>query len=238
MSSSRSADANGTWAWLKPSRQPVEEPPTVEGLVGARRRWRPGLIALGVAGAVACAGGAAWMVSNAGERQPVLSVVRPVAAGEVIEPTDVGVVRLGVDDAKQVVPVRRLETVVGRRAVVPLMAGQLLAPGLVGGRADFPPEGRALAVVGVEPGMLPAGLASGQRVAVVPGIEPGGRAVAGEDAKLPDPVLGVVSAVGRPESASGKGAVTVLVEGAAVRRVAQMPEPRIAVLSESVKEVS
>ncbi|MFE6158810.1 SAF domain-containing protein [Streptomyces sp. NPDC056486] len=196
------------------------------------------MIALGVAGAVACAGGAAWMVGNAGQRQPVLSVVRPVAAGEVIEGRDVGVVRLGVDDAKQVVAAGRREAVVGRRAVVPLTAGQLLAPGQVGDKADFPPEGMALAVVSVEAGMLPAGLAAGQRVAVVPGIEPGGRAVVGEDAKLPDPVLGVVSAVGRPESASGKGAVTVLVEGAAVRRVAQMPEPRIAVLSESVKEVS
>ncbi|MGW7074627.1 SAF domain-containing protein [Streptomyces sp. NPDC054866] len=168
----------------------------------------------------------------------MLSVVGPVAAGEVIEERDVGVVRLGVDDAKQVVPAGRRAAVVGRRAVVPLTAGQLLAPGQVGDRAGFPPSGMALAVVGVEAGMLPAGLAAGQRVAVVPGIEPGGRAVAEEDAKLPDPVLGVVSAVGRPESASGKGAVTVLVEGAAVRRVAQMLEPRIAVLSESVKEVS
>ncbi|MEV8320450.1 SAF domain-containing protein [Streptomyces sp. NPDC059900] len=196
------------------------------------------MVALGVAGAVACAGGAAWLVGNAGERQPVLSVVRPVAAGEVIEGRDVGVVRLGVDDANQVVAAERRGAIVGRRAVVPLTARQLLAPGQVGDRAGFPPQGLALAVVGVEAGMLPAGLAGGQRVAVVPGLEPGGRAAADEDAKLPDPVLGVVNAVGRPESASGKGAVTVLVEGAAVRRVAQMPEPRIAVLSESVKEVS
>lgn len=238
MSPSRSTGVNGTWAWLKPPRRPSDEPPVSDGQVGARRRWRPGLVALGVAGAVACAGGVAWMVGSAGERKPVLSVARPVAAGEVIEARDVGVVRLGVDDATQVVPAGRHEAVVGRRAVVPLTGGQLLAPGQVGDSADFPPEGQALAVIGVEPGMLPAGLAAGQRVAVVPGIEPGGASAADEDAKLPDPVLGVVSAVGRPESASGKGAVTVLVEGAAVRRVAQMPEPRIAVLSESVKEVS
>lgn len=206
--------------------------------MGERRRWRPGLIAIGVAGAVACAGGVAWTVGEAGERKPVLTVVRAVAAGEVIEARDVRVVRMGVDDATQVVPAGRRDAVVGRRAVVPLMGGQLLAPRQVGDTADFPPEGRALAVVGVESGMLPAGLAAGQRVAVVPGLGPGGRAPGEKEEQLPDPVLGVVSAVGRPESSSSKATVTVLVEGAAVRRVAQLPDPRIAVLSESVKEVS
>lgn len=208
--------------------------------MGASRRWRPGLVALGVAGAIACAGGVAWTVGNAGERQPVLSVVRPVAAGEVIEARDVGVVRLGVDDATQVVRAGQPDAVIGRRAVVPLVPGQLLAPGQLGDAAGFPPDGQALVVVGVEPGMLPAGLAQGQRIAVVPGAPPGGRETSdtGADAKVPDPVLGVVNAVGRPESASGKGAVTVLVDAGAVRRVAQMSDPRVAVLSTSVKAVS
>ncbi|MFC4956828.1 SAF domain-containing protein [Streptomyces mauvecolor] len=177
-------------------------------------------------------------MSSAGHRLPVLAVVRPVGAGEVIEAADLGVVRLGVDDATQVVAAGRRDGVVGRRAVVPLLAGQLLAPGQVGDAAAFPPSGRALIVVGVEPGMLPAGLAAGQRIAVVPGTAPGGHAGGDAEAKLPDPVLGVVSAVSTPQSASGKGAVTVLVDAAAVRRIAQMTEPRIAVLSESVKEVS
>lgn len=206
--------------------------------MGAPRRWRLGLVALGVAGAIACAGGVAWAVSSAGERQPVLSVVRPVAAGEVIEARDVGVVRLGVDDATQIVLAGQRDAVIGRRAVVPLVAGQLLAPGQLGDSAEFPPDGQALVVVAVEPGMLPAGLAPGQRVAVVPGIPASGRTAADVDAQAPDPVLGVVDAVGRPESASGKGAVTVLVDAGAVRRVAQMSDPRVAVLSASVKAVS
>ncbi|WP_405598301.1 MULTISPECIES: SAF domain-containing protein [unclassified Streptomyces] len=206
--------------------------------MGAPRRWRPGLVALGVAGAIACAGGVAWTVGNAGERQPVLSVVRPVAAGEVIEARDVGVVRLGVDDATQLVLAGHRDAVIGRRAVVPLVSGQLLAPGQLGDAAGFPPDGQALVVVGVEPGMLPAGLAQGQRIAVVPGALPGGRGTADADAQVPDPVLGVVNAVGWPESASGKGAVTVLVDAGAVRRVAQMSDPRVAVLSTSVKAVS
>ncbi|WP_406516521.1 SAF domain-containing protein [Streptomyces sp. NBC_00134] len=206
--------------------------------MGAPRQWRPGLVALGVAGAIACAGGVAWTVGNAGERQPVLSVVRPVAAGEVIEARDVGVVRLGVDDATQLVLAGHRDAVIGRRAVVPLVSGQLLAPEQLGDAAGFPPDGQALVVVGVEPGMLPAGLAQGQRIVVVPGALPGGSGTAGADAQVPDPVLGVVNAVGRPESASGKGAVTVLVDAGAVRRVAQMSDPRVAVLSTSVKAVS
>lgn len=206
------------------------------GPVGARRRWRPGLIAVGAAGAIACAAGVAWMVSSAGGREPVLSVVRPVAAGEVIEARDLGVVRIGVGDAVQVLPAGQQEAVVGRRAVVPLVAGQLLAPAEVGEAAAFPPEGRALVVVGVEPGMLPAGLAAGQPVAMMPGTGPVGRAESGSDTDTPDPVLGVVDAVSQPESASGKGAVTVLVDAGAVRRVTQMPDPHIVVLSSSAKE--
>ncbi|MFD4644786.1 SAF domain-containing protein [Streptomyces sp. NPDC058441] len=168
----------------------------------------------------------------------MLSVVRPVAAGEAIEARDVGVVRLGVDDATQVVPAGQRGAVIGRRAVVPLVSGQLLAPGQLGGAAGFPPDGQALVVVGVESGMLPAGLAQGQRIAVVPGAAPDGRGTADANAQEPDPVLGVVNAVGRAESASGKGAVTVLVDAGAVRRVAQMSDPRVAVLSSSVKAVS
>ncbi|MFI5808582.1 SAF domain-containing protein [Streptomyces sp. NPDC051561] len=178
-------------------------------------------------------------MSSAGERQPVLTVVRPVAAGAVIEATDVGVVRLGVDDATQVVRAGERGAVVGRRAVVPLVAGQLLASGQVGDAAEFPGAGQALVVIGAEPGMLPAGLAAGQRVAVVPGAAPGaGEATSEEAAKVPDPVLGVVHAVSRPETSSGKGAVTVLVDAGAVRRAAQMAEPRVAVLGGGVKEVS
>ncbi|MEV0604277.1 SAF domain-containing protein [Streptomyces sp. NPDC050315] len=191
-----------------------------------------------MAGAIACAGGVAWMVGRAGERQPVLAVVHPVAAGAVIEARDVGVVRLGVDDATQVVPAGQREAVVGRRAVVPLVAGELLALGHVGDSAEFPPDGQALVVVGVEPGMLPAGLAAGQRVAVVPGTLPDGRAADEGEAEAPDPVLGVVNAVRQPQSASGKGAVTVLMDAGAVRRAAQLADPRIAVLSDSVKRVS
>ncbi|MFE9555445.1 SAF domain-containing protein [Streptomyces sp. NPDC006703] len=238
MSSSKTAGVNGGWGRLGPPRQLAEESPVGGGPVGARRRWRPGLVALGVAGAIACAGGVAWTVGSAGHRVPVLAVVRPVGAGEVIGAGDVGVVRLGVDDATQIVPARERAGVVGRRAVVPLLAGELLAPGQVGEVAEFPPQGRALVVVGVEAGMWPAGLAAGQRIAVVPGVPPGGRAATEADAKAPDPVLGVVSAVSRSDAASGKGAVTVLVDAAAVRRAAQMSDPRIAVLGESVKEVS
>jgi hypothetical protein len=197
------------------------------------------LIALGLAGAIACAGGVAWVVSSAGERQPVLTVVRPVAAGAVIEAADVGVVRLGVDDATQVVRAGERGAVVGRRAVVPLVAGQLLASGQVGDAAEFPGAGQALVVIGAEPGMLPAGLAAGQRVAVVPGAASAAGAATSEEAqKVPDPVLGVVHAVSRPETSSGKGAVTVLVDAGAVRRAAQMAEPRVAVLGGGVKEVS
>ncbi|MFE1411353.1 SAF domain-containing protein [Streptomyces sp. NPDC058746] len=216
-----------------------EEPwhgPLAEGApVGARRRWRPGLVALGAAGAITCAAGASWLLAEAGERAPVLTVARPVAAGQVIEAGDLGEVRLGFDDAKQVVPATDRNGVVGRRAVVPLVPGALLAPVHVGSEAVYPPSGKAQIVVAVDAVMLPPGLVAGQRVAVLQGAPLGAR-TAGEVPET-NPLVGVVSAVREAESASGKGAVTLLVDIAAVRRAAQFEDPRLAVLGGSDKEV-
>lgn len=155
-------------------------------------------MAVAVAGMLACGAVFAWILSTSGERAAVLSVVRPVAAGEVIRADDLGAVRLGFDDASQVVPAGQRGAVVGRRAVLPLAAGTLLGPGQVGRAAAFPPSGKAQIVVAMEAEMLPDGLSAGQRVALVPGVPPGGR-VAEEEKKAADPLVGVVNAVSRPQ---------------------------------------
>ncbi|MBC9718010.1 flagellar biosynthesis protein FlgA [Streptomyces sp. TRM66268-LWL] len=194
-------------------------------------------MALSLAGMLAIGALVAWLLGTAGERVPVLSVARPVAAGQVIEAADLRVVRLGIDDASQVVPAEKRGAVVGHRAVVPLAASTLLGPAQVGTAAAYPPAGKAQMVVAVEEEMLPAGITAGQRIALVPGAGPGGRVGADEKDKLPDPLVGVVSAVSRPPAASGKGAVTVLLDAAAVRSAAQLADPRIAVLGPQATEV-
>ncbi|MFJ8955035.1 SAF domain-containing protein [Streptomyces sp. NPDC102381] len=194
-------------------------------------------MAVAVAGMLACGAVFAWILSTSGERAAVLSVVRPVAAGEVIRADDLGAVRLGFDDASQVVPAGERGAVVGRRAVLPLAAGTLLGPGQVGRAAAFPPSGKAQIVVAVAAEMLPDGLSAGQRVALVPGVPPGGRVAEEEEKEAADPLVGVVNAVSRPQAASDKGAVTVLVDSAAVRDAARITDPRIAVLGPAVTEV-
>jgi len=112
-------------------------PEAVPRLAPLTRRRRPAVWVLGLA--LVCAGGAlaAVMTLAAGGRVAVLSVVRPVAAGEAITSADLGVARVPTDPQLDPIPATERGSVVGQLADVDLRPGTLLTR--VGER-PYPPD--------------------------------------------------------------------------------------------------
>jgi hypothetical protein len=131
----------------------------------ARRRRRLPFIALGGLLVIVCVLGYAWGAVRLGDRIQVLAVARPVAAGQAITVDDVKEVSAAQDPAVPLILAGQASQVVGRTAVVPLVAGTLLTSSMVGDAA-FPPSGKVTASLALKPGQYPESLASGARVAV------------------------------------------------------------------------
>ncbi|WP_258015992.1 SAF domain-containing protein [Streptomyces sp. AJS327] len=172
----------------------------------------------------------------ASDRAEVLVVARDVPAGKVIGREDLRTVRAAVE--RGVIPLDRRTEVVGHRARLPLPAGALVAPGMVGGRAAYPPVGMSQVTIGMEAGAGPSNLARGDRVALLPGPDqgaPSGPPDSGEGeveapGPDPDPVAGTVTGVREPASTGDAREVRVLVETPAVRRAVSLDRPRVVVL--------
>jgi hypothetical protein len=147
----------------------------------------------------------------------VLAVAEPVAAGEVIGETDLRVASVVPDPAVQLVPVSERDSVVGRTAAVPLAQGSLLSPGQVGA-VVWPPAGQSVVGVPVATGRLPAGLAPGSTVSVLPAEQP---ALAGGQGFAVAPA--VVVAVEAPNVA-GIRVVSLLLGELQARQVAAAGE--------------
>jgi len=112
----------------------------------ARRRW--GRIGAGAAAAVLGAWVFAALYLSAGDRTDVLVVSRDVGRLEVIDRSDLRVIRMSNDSDVESIDAGRVDEFVGRVAGVDLVAGSLLAEGQV-----LPAERKLLgageAVVGV-----------------------------------------------------------------------------------------
>lgn len=148
--------------WSQPvATTPVEPPMQAET---AARRSRSRLAALLLAGLVLLIAGARWG-ATAGSGSPVLVVARPVAAGTVLTPGHLAVVRLGRPGA-QLIDADHADKVAGRAAAVDLLAGTPLIPAMLTDTAA-PAAGEAVVGVSFEPATLPAELAVGARVRVV-----------------------------------------------------------------------
>lgn len=206
------------------------------------RRRRPGWMWGGLAAVVVSAVGFTVIVSAAGDRSDVLVLARDVQAGHELKPGDLRSVKVAAETG--VVPYEDRRGAVGKRARVPLVGGSLLAPGQVGGKADFPPKGASQVTVPVEEGGAAPDLARGERVALLPGPSGQGE-VTGESAgggkdegesSAGTAVVGTVSGVKKAKSSGSSGSVTVLVETAAVRRAAALDNPRVVVLPSEGRE--
>lgn len=111
-----------------------------------RRRW--GRIAVGLAASVVGAWVFAALYLSAGDRQEVLALSQTVERFDVIERTDLRVVRISTDTDVDTIDAAQLDGIVGRVTDVDLVAGTLLTD------EQLVPEGRRLlgpdeAVVGV-----------------------------------------------------------------------------------------
>jgi hypothetical protein len=125
------------------------------------------LLAVGGLLVLACVLAYAYGALRLGDRVQVLAVARPVAAGQVIAAADVRAVTAARDPSVALIAVADSGRVVGRTAVVPLVAGVLLTPALVGDAAAFPPAGTVTASLALKPGRYPQGVTAGSRVLVV-----------------------------------------------------------------------
>lgn len=199
------------------------------------RRRRPGWIWGGLGAVLVSAVGFTWIASSVGQREEVLIVARDVAAGSVLTAKDLRSVNVAADSG--VIPVESRENALGERARIPLVTGTLLSPTMVGHSADFPPKGRSQVTFAVEAAASPSDLARGDRVAVLPG--PDGQDVSAEQAEEQEQessVVGTVTGMRAPESASAVREVRVLVDTAAVRVATSIAHPRIVVLPAQGRE--
>lgn len=176
-----------------------------------RRRSIP-LAATGVLLVVVCALVFAEGWIQAGHRQPVLALARPIAAGQVITAADLQVVGVSAAGPVSLVPASRQAQVVGSTAAVSVPAGSLLAGSDVG--APPPPAGQVRVGVALKPGQYPPDLSPGQKVDVL--ATPASRATGSSGPGGTAPALpvgrGVVLSVSPASVASASGETVVELE--------------------------
>src|SRR5437764_493305 len=144
----------------------VGAPPSTADAVGLRPRRSPGRFVLALLGVAVVVLVFVTVALRADDKQPVLAVAQPVAAGQQLTNADVVVVRVALEAGVPVVPAASIDQVVGHTAAVPLVRGALLAPRQVG-PAAWPPAGQAVLALPVKAGHAPSGLSSGATVMVL-----------------------------------------------------------------------
>ncbi len=145
---------------------------TVVPQAAARARRVDFRVLIGLALLMAGILGTLAIVQQSGQRTPVLVMARSVQAGQVIGGGDVRVAELGVAPGVATVGIGERARVVGRRAAVPLEAGQVLGPVVV---ADGPTlaAGQVAMSLALAPEHAAAGqLRAGDQVAVVASGKP------------------------------------------------------------------
>lgn len=167
------------------ARQPMQGVLGSAARSSARSRSR---ILIGCLVALVSAFAVALLYADAGERQPVLVVARPVAAGQTIEAGDLREVLVAADGDVQMIDAAERTQVVGRTASVPLAAGSILTPDQVGDSTLLDPSDAVFGALLGE-GSYPVELRAGDRVLLY--VLPSGEA---EDGTT-EPVRATVVAV-------------------------------------------
>ncbi|MFY1632350.1 SAF domain-containing protein [Solwaraspora sp. WMMB335] len=195
-------------------------------------------VALGGLLVVVCVLAYAYGAAQLGDRVQVLAVARPVAAGQAITAADLTQVSAARDSGVRLVPAADAAEVVGRTAVVPLVAGMLLTPEVLGDAA-FPPGGQVTASVAVKPGQYPQGLAAAARVAVyVPATaRDGGQPdPAATSAAAPDRLSAVVLGVDLAGDGQGSTVITLLLDASDAPLLAAAPAGAVVLMQTSPVE--
>ena len=152
---------------------------------------------------------AGWLWQQRSDRVEVLSIVKPVPAGEVITDRDLAIVELA--GLKDGIPASDANRIVGRSALVGLVEGQILTPGMLT-TTPVPAAGERVIGVQLDATRAPGGLMPGDKVVVV-AVPPSG------DPSTPDEL-------DEPEVLAAEAAVAsaVPVEGAGTRLTLVVPQ--------------
>lgn len=138
-----------------------------------RSRRRPLWIAAGVLCLVLGALGGVALFTQTTDSQTVVQVLHPVARGEVIEPSHLGLVTIGATPGVSVVSSDRVADLVGRTALVDLEPRSLLTEGSIGDPVVEP--GKVHLGLRLPPGRLPVSeLTPGTEVLLIPVPGPNG----------------------------------------------------------------
>lgn len=117
------------------------------------RQKRPGLAALAIVLMVGLAALGAYFYTKAGQKTPVVEVVKHVPVGHVITRDDLST--LDVAGGVTAIAGSHLDSVVGKVAAVELLPNTLLQRAMVSDSSPFP-AGSAMVGVELKPGQLPA----------------------------------------------------------------------------------
>ena len=158
-----------------------------------------------------------WVQLRSDQSVAVLAATRPVAAGQVITAGDVTAVTVVPDARIRLVAASQANSVVGRTAAVPLVAGALLSPDQIG-PAAWPAAGEAVVALPLKPGRIPAGIAPGARVQVL--VVAASTATGADTGPPPQGRLATVVEVARDVDASGTVVVSLLLRASDAPAVA------------------
>ncbi|MPZ52633.1 MAG: hypothetical protein GEU79_07855 [Acidimicrobiia bacterium] len=111
-----------------------------------------------------------WYSSSV-TRSPVLVAASDIAPGEIIEASDLAISYIGTDDVLAVIPQSEADQVIGSRASMELVTGQLLPPSVMDGRTAVVPGESVVGVVVAAGGYPNTDLRAGQFVRVVSVVE-------------------------------------------------------------------
>lgn len=130
-----------------------------------RRRRVPHLL-LGLVLIPACGFGGAVLATELGDRESVLALARPVAAGQVLAAQDLRPIAVAVDVGMDVIVASAAPMTVGQPFAYSLPEGTLVTRSMLGA-PQIPEQGKAIAAVGLKPGQFPSDLGAGTTVAVL-----------------------------------------------------------------------
>lgn len=198
------------------------------------------MVALGGLLVIVCVLVYAYGAVRLGDRVQVLAVARSIAAGQSIAATDLKQVSAARDSQVSLIAASQSGQVVGRTAVVPLLPGTLLTPGLIGAAA-FPPAGRVISSVALKPGQYPQGLSAGARVLVYVAAGSSGAGVPLAPAASSPPasstgggrVVAVVVGVDLAGDGLGATVITLLVDASDAGRLAAAPAGGVVLMQTS-----
>lgn len=189
-------------------------PPGSSRPVRSARRYGQWLGAVAVVVAAVVAGG--WLYANKGGVSEVLVIDRPVAAGHVVTEDDLG--SASVSGVEGAVDVSDLEQVVGQRAAVSLVAGQVLTRAALTSQ-PLPGGTQRVVAVAIPAGRVPATLAAGAVVDVV-AVPQSGDAATGAVLDSPQLVASGASVYGLAPADDGSVVVTLLLSASDAPQVA------------------